>query len=113
MTTDNLASLLRTGDHPECECVCCQAARELERLERERAEWAGVAATRNQNIALIAEERDRLRNALIDARSWILDKGNDVDMAPAIEGIERALGCYRTSGATVTRRAPNFSSTGE
>jgi hypothetical protein len=74
-----------------------------ERLERERSEWASVAATRNLNNALLAEERDRMRNALLDARSWILDKCHDVDMAPAIEGIERALGCYRTSGATVTR----------
>lgn len=29
-----------------------------ERLERERSEWASVAATRNLNIVLIAEEKD-------------------------------------------------------
>lgn len=34
------------------------AANEIERLERERAEWASVAATRNLNIVLIAEEKD-------------------------------------------------------
>jgi hypothetical protein len=69
--------------------------REIERLERKKAEWSGIAAQRNRNIVLIAEERDRLRNALIDARSWILDSGLDSAMAPAIEGIDRALGCFR------------------
>lgn len=44
--------------------LCHEAADEIERLERERSEWAGVAATRNRNIALIAEERDRMLNAI-------------------------------------------------
>lgn len=44
--------------------LCIEALDEFDRLERERSEWAGVAATRNRNIALIAEERDRLRTAL-------------------------------------------------
>lgn len=34
---------------------------EIERLDRERAEWASIAATRNLNIVTIAEERDAER----------------------------------------------------
>lgn len=41
-----------------------RARDEIERLKRERSEWAGIAATRNRNIARIADERDRLRTAL-------------------------------------------------
>lgn len=37
---------------------------EVQRLEREKEGWASVAATRNVNLALIAEERDRMRDAL-------------------------------------------------
>ena len=42
-------------------CLTCDAADELERLEHERSEWAGIAAVRNRNIAMIADERDRLK----------------------------------------------------
>jgi hypothetical protein len=93
----DLVSRLRSGTYVEGdECALHEeAADEIERLERERAEWSGIAAVRNRNIAVIAEERDRLRNALIDARSWIVDCEDDRDMAPAIEGIDRALGCFR------------------
>jgi hypothetical protein len=96
LSTD-LVARLRAGTYVEGdECALNEeAAAEIERLERERAEWSGIAAVRNRNIALIAEERDRMRNALIDARSWILDNGPDVNMTPAVEGIERALGCFR------------------
>jgi hypothetical protein len=65
-TDERNADYWRAG----CECaragLCyrCLAAAEIERLEREREGWASVAATRNVNIALIAEERDRLRAAL-------------------------------------------------
>lgn len=83
---------------------------ELDRLETERDRWHSVAGTRNVNIALIAEERDRLRNALLDARSWILDNGHDANMAPAVEGIDRALGCFRPSTHDVPAHPPQHGS---
>jgi len=41
--------------------ACVDALDEMDRLERERSEWAGIAATRNRNIAMIADERDQWR----------------------------------------------------
>jgi len=48
-----------------------QGADLIERLEREKAEWSGIAATRNRNIALIAEDRDRLRDALREIAGYV------------------------------------------
>lgn len=38
-----------------------RAADDLERLDRERAEWSSLAAARNLSNVLLFEERDRLR----------------------------------------------------
>ena len=78
------------GETPlDAGCDCSDAADELERLEREKAEWAGVAATRNVNIALIAEERDKLRTLLRQCEPYLSDMhGNDVAL---LGEVRRAL----------------------
>jgi hypothetical protein len=46
------------------------ALQAIERLEREKAEWARIAAQRNVSIALIAQERDRLRAEVAGYQAW-------------------------------------------
>lgn len=62
MTTDLVSELrfMAAAGYAGCS-VARKAADEIERLERERSEWAGIAAVRNRNIALIADERDQWR----------------------------------------------------
>jgi len=60
-------------------------ADEVERLERERSEWAGIAAVRNRNIALIADERDRLRatlEAIAGLSGWPVSTARGRDRDP-------------------------------
>lgn len=70
--------------------VMRDAANEIERLERERAEWSGIAAVRNRNIALIAEERDTMAHALIDAH-WYIRGGRLMARETVLEAIRIAL----------------------
>jgi hypothetical protein len=42
--------------------ACIESLDEIQRLESERAEWSGIAAQRNRNIALLAEQRDEFRD---------------------------------------------------
>jgi chromosome segregation ATPase len=77
LLTADLVSLLEAAalgfatptPSPEPEELFAQAAAEIKRLERESASWSGLAAQRNRNIALIAEERDRLQKALDELRA--------------------------------------------
>lgn len=84
MSTD-IVSRLRSGTYVEGdECALHEeAAAELERLERKRSEWAGVAAGRNRRIALIADERDRLRETLREVYEiWAGMEGFEPQTAP-------------------------------
>jgi predicted nuclease with TOPRIM domain len=63
LTTDLVTELRQMAATGYAGCsIWAEAADEIERLERERAEWSGIAAQRNRNIALIAEERDKYRD---------------------------------------------------
>jgi hypothetical protein len=65
LPTDDVIDVMRKAqraDHlAECNALGAGIA-EIERLERERAEWSGIAAQRNRNIALLAEQRDEFRD---------------------------------------------------
>ena len=60
VNNDDLVSLLRIGDHPDCTCVCCRAARELERLQEEDRQWD------KHSLVEIVQERNCLRDALTE-----------------------------------------------
>jgi hypothetical protein len=47
--------------------VMREAADEIERLEREKAAWSGIAAQRNRTNALLADERDTERTKRLQA----------------------------------------------
>jgi hypothetical protein len=64
LPTDLVARLRAVNPTRHIKVLVIEAADEIERLETERDHWHSVAGTRNVNIALIAEERDRLRAAI-------------------------------------------------
>lgn len=77
---------------------------EIERLERDKEYWAQAAAGRNVRIALIAEERDRLRNALTEI-AGMYDRYSGDDLMPyrmnevaeaALKGPAPDVGCRHT-----------------
>jgi hypothetical protein len=63
---------------------------ENDRLERASAEWSGIAAQRNRNIALIAEERDRYRAEAESLRKAVEAAGAIIECPNCV--IEAAAG---------------------
>lgn len=88
----------RNGDEESKDKLLGIMADEIERLDREKDEYALLAAQRNVRIALIAEERDKVRDLL----QALLDEQNGPPLETRKEQWQRA---YDQARAALTRSA--------